>query len=64
MRQLGAFYAFFNAAVQGTARMWETLRGPTGKKVMIGGVTLEPINVLIGMALMGGPDKTAGRQLG
>jgi hypothetical protein len=53
-RELGAFYAFFNAAVQGTVRMWDTLRGPTGKKIMAGGVALGAVNALIGMALMGG----------
>jgi hypothetical protein len=53
-RELGAFYAFFNAAVQGTVRMWETLRGPMGKKIMAGGVALGAVNALIGMALMGG----------
>ena len=51
-RELGAFYAFFDAAVQGTARMWEPLRGPMGKKIMVGGVALGAVNALIGMALM------------
>ncbi len=31
--QMGALYAFFNASMQGTARMIETLKGPTGKKI-------------------------------
>lgn len=55
-RSIGAAYAFFNAAVQGTARMVETLRGPTGKKVMLGGVMLGAMNALIGLAMMGGDD--------
>jgi hypothetical protein len=38
--QMGALYAFFNAAMQGTARMIETLKGPTGKKIMAGGLLL------------------------
>jgi len=38
--QAGALYAFFNASVQGTARLAETLRGPAGKKIMAGGLIL------------------------
>lgn len=38
--QAGALYAFFNAAMQGTARMVQTLAGPAGKKIMLGGLTL------------------------
>jgi hypothetical protein len=38
--QMGALYAFFNASMQGTARMIETLKGPTGKKIMAGGLLL------------------------
>jgi hypothetical protein len=38
--QMGALYAFFNAAMQGTARMIETLKGPTGRKIMAGGLLL------------------------
>ncbi len=53
-REIGALYAFFNAAVQGTTRMVETLRGPTGKKIMLGGVMLGAVNAMIGMAMMGG----------
>lgn len=53
-RELGAFYAFFNASLQGTARMWETLSGPTGKRIMAGGVALGVLNTLLGMAVMGG----------
>jgi hypothetical protein len=39
-RQAGALYAFFNAAVQGTTRMLETLRGPAGQKIIYGGLLL------------------------
>jgi hypothetical protein len=38
--QAGAFYAFFNASVQGTARLAETLNGPAGKKIIAGGLLL------------------------
>ncbi|WP_374638875.1 LPD38 domain-containing protein [Hydrogenophaga sp.] len=55
-RELGALYAFFNAALQGTTRMVETLRGPIGKRIMYGGVALGAINALIGMAMMGAGD--------
>ncbi len=53
-RELGAFYAFFNAAVQGTARMAQTLAGPTGRKIMAGGVALGMLNTIMGIAMMGG----------
>lgn len=39
-QQAGALYAFFNASVQGTARLAETLRGPMGKKIVAGGLIL------------------------
>jgi len=38
--QANALYAFFNASVQGTARMWETLTGPAGKAIVGGGILL------------------------
>lgn len=47
--QLGAWYAFFNASVQGTARIAETLGagakegevlGPVGKKIVLGGISI------------------------
>jgi hypothetical protein len=53
-RELGALYAFFNAAVQGTARMAQTLSGPAGRKIMAGGVALGALNAMLGMAVMGG----------
>jgi hypothetical protein len=55
-RELGALYAFFNAALQGTTRMNETLSGPAGKKIMTGGIMLGAINAMVGMAMMGGGD--------
>lgn len=33
-------YAFFNASVQGSARLAETLRGPAGKKIIQGSIAL------------------------
>jgi hypothetical protein len=38
--QAGAWFAFFNAAVQGTARLAQTLRGPAGRKIVVGGLML------------------------
>lgn len=38
--QAGAWYAFFNAAIQGSARLIETLRGPAGKKIITGGLMI------------------------
>ncbi len=55
-REIGALYAFFNAAIQGTTRMVETLRGPIGRRVIYGGVMLGVVNTLIGMAVMGADD--------
>ena len=37
---LQSLYAFFNASVQGTKRLAETLQGPAGRKIMAGGFTL------------------------
>lgn len=55
-REIGALYAFFNAAIQGTARMTETLKGPLGRRIVYGGVLLGAVNAMIGMAMMGGGD--------
>ena len=55
-REIGALYAFANASFQGTARMFETLRGPMGKRIMFGGIALGMLNTLLGMAVMGGGD--------
>lgn len=45
--QAGALYAFFNAAVQGTTRLVQTLRGPAGKKIMAGGLLLGTMQALL-----------------
>ena len=55
--KLGAYYAFLNAAIQGTTRMVETLKGPAGKKIMLGGVMLGALNTLLGIVMMGGDDE-------
>lgn len=44
--QVGAMYAFFNASVQGTARLAQTLAGPSGRKIMAGGVMLGAMQAL------------------
>lgn len=62
-REIGALYAFFNASVQGTARMFETLRGPVGKRIMFGGVALGALNTLLGMAVMGGGEDDPWEQI-
>ncbi len=36
--QAGALYAFFNAGVQGTTRLVQTMTGPAGRKIMAGGL--------------------------
>jgi len=38
--QAGALYSFFNASMQGTARLVETMRGPAGVKILLGGFLL------------------------
>lgn len=62
--QAGALYAFFNASVQGTARLAETLFEPgkigvlsaAGKKIVAGGVTLGVIQAVT-LALSGFDDE-------
>lgn len=44
--QAGALYAFFNASVQGTTRLAETLKGPAGKKILAGGLLLGVVQAL------------------
>lgn len=46
-REVGPLYAFFNASVQGTARTLQTLRGPTGAKVIAGGLALGVLQALL-----------------
>lgn len=45
--QAGALYAFFNAAVQGTTRLGETIKGPAGRKIMAGGLLLGTMQALL-----------------
>jgi len=51
---VSALYAFFNASMQGTARMAQTLTGPMGRKIMYGGVLLGAMDAMLAMAVMGG----------
>ena len=46
-REVGPIYAFFNASVQGTARTLETLAGPTGAKIIAGGLALGGLQALM-----------------
>lgn len=39
-REVGPLYAFFNASVQGSARTIVALKGPTGAKIIAGGLSL------------------------
>lgn len=39
-REIGPLFAFFNASLQGTERTMRALRGPTGGKIIAGGLTL------------------------
>ena len=50
-----SLFAFFNASVQGSARLAETLRGPAGRKIMAGGFILGSIQALA-LALAGYDD--------
>lgn len=52
---ISSLYAFFNAAVQGSARMIQTLRGPMGKKIIFGGMFLGAMQAVI-LALSGFDD--------
>ena len=67
--QIGALYAFFNASVQGTARIaetllevkdgdWKTARlSPTGKKILVGGIMLGSMQALLLAAAGYGDDE-------
>jgi len=46
------YFAFFNASAQGTARMAQTLKGPAGKKIVLGGIGLGALQA--GMMEMAG----------
>lgn len=45
--QAGAWYAFFNASIQGNARYIETLRSPIGKKIIAGGLMIGTAQALL-----------------
>ena len=46
-RNVGSLYAFFNASVQGTARIAETLKGKRGKQIIAGGLLLGAVQALM-----------------
>jgi N12 class adenine-specific DNA methylase/predicted ABC-type ATPase len=54
-RSIGMLYAFFNASVQGTARIVETLKGRRGKQIIAGGLLLGAMQALA-LAAMGFDD--------
>jgi hypothetical protein len=45
--QIGALYAFFNASAQGTARLAQTLKGPAGRKIILGGLLLGAMQAVL-----------------
>lgn len=56
-REFGALYAFLNASIQGTARMYQTLSGSKGKQIMAGGVLAGVVSTLASIAMMGGGEE-------
>ena len=44
---LSALYAFFNAAIQGNARLLQTLKGPAGRKIIAGGILLGVVQSML-----------------
>lgn len=46
-REISPLYAFFNAALQGTARTVQTLKGPAGAKIIAGGLGLGVMQALM-----------------
>jgi hypothetical protein len=55
-RSIGALYAFFNPAVQGTERIYQTLKGPA-KNYIIGGGILAGMIQAVMMAMAGYDDE-------
>lgn len=53
---LGSHYAFLNAAIQGNARLLQTMTGPAGRKIALGGAGLGVMMALMGQLMMGGGD--------
>ena len=51
----GSLFAFFNASIQGTSRLGQTLKGPMGKKIVFGGMMLGVVQSAM-MALAGFED--------
>jgi len=49
-REVGPLYAFFNASVQGSARTIQTLKGPSGAKIIAGGLGLGALQALMLLA--------------
>ena len=45
--RINALYAFFNASMQGTARLAETLKGPAGRKIVAGGIALGAMQAVL-----------------
>jgi hypothetical protein len=50
--RINALWAFFNASMQGSARLYETMKGPAGRKILAGGITLGAIQA-VALALAG-----------
>ena len=48
-----ATFAFFNAAVQGVERNLRTLKGPAGRRILLGGFALGALQSALGFMLMG-----------
>lgn len=55
--QAASLYAFFNASVQGTARLAETLASKAGKKIVMGGLLLGVIQAVLLAAASGDEDE-------
>jgi hypothetical protein len=55
-RSIGALYAFFNPAVQGTERIYQTLKSPYGKAIIGGGILAGMIQAVM-MAMAGYDDE-------
>lgn len=45
--QMGALYAFFNASMRGSVRLYETLTGPMGQKIIWGGLLLGAMQAMM-----------------
>lgn len=46
-KRINSYYIFFNAGLRGTARIYETLTSPAGKKIMTAGVGLGVIQAVM-----------------